>query len=108
MSGSHPTKFAEKLTSRRRPGPFREPAVGEHREGSRGEHHGELDSERERAALAWTEALTLIADTHAPDDDYAELAEHFTPAEQAQLVKLLGKLADALDEEFAMTHEGAR
>src|SRR5499433_4066187 len=25
-------------------------------------------SERERAALAWTEALTLVADTRAPDD----------------------------------------
>jgi AhpD family alkylhydroperoxidase len=36
---------------------------------------------RERAALAWTEALTRIADTHAPDADYAELAEQFNPAE---------------------------
>jgi AhpD family alkylhydroperoxidase len=27
-------------------------------------------TERERAALAWTEALTRIADTHAPDDVY--------------------------------------
>jgi AhpD family alkylhydroperoxidase len=36
---------------------------------------------RERAALAWTEALTRIADTHAPDADYAALAEQFTPAE---------------------------
>jgi AhpD family alkylhydroperoxidase len=27
-------------------------------------------NERERAALAWTEALTRIADTHAPDDVY--------------------------------------
>src|SRR5918912_1690796 len=29
-----------------------------------------LYTERERAALAWTEALTLIAETHAPDDVY--------------------------------------
>lgn len=36
---------------------------------------------RERAALAWTEALTLLAQTHAPDSDYALLAEQFTPAE---------------------------
>lgn len=36
------------------------------------------------------------------------MLRHFTPAEQAQLVKLLGKLADALDEEFASTHEGVR
>jgi AhpD family alkylhydroperoxidase len=49
-----------------------------------------LYSERERAALAWTEALTLIADTHAPDEDYAALAKHFTPAEQVQLSLLIG------------------
>jgi len=29
-------------------------------------------SARERAALAWTEALTLIAQTHAPDEAYAD------------------------------------
>lgn len=40
---------------------------------------------RERAALAWTEALTLLAQTHAPDSDYAPLAEHFTPAEMVAL-----------------------
>ena len=40
---------------------------------------------RERAALAWTEAVTLIADTHAPDADHAALAEHFSPAEQVNL-----------------------
>jgi AhpD family alkylhydroperoxidase len=38
-------------------------------------------SARERAVLAWTEALTRISDTHAPDADYAALAEHCTPAE---------------------------
>jgi AhpD family alkylhydroperoxidase len=36
---------------------------------------------RERAALAWTEALTRISDTHAPDADYAELAANFDAAE---------------------------
>src|SRR5215470_11872333 len=29
-----------------------------------------LYSDRERAALAWTDALTLISETHAPDDVY--------------------------------------
>src|SRR5688500_9454898 len=29
-----------------------------------------LYSDRERAALAWTESLTLLAETHAPDDVY--------------------------------------
>jgi len=40
---------------------------------------------RERAALAWTEALTLLAQTHAPDEDYAAISEHFSPAEQVNL-----------------------
>src|SRR6266436_6199348 len=30
-------------------------------------------SERERAALAWAEALTLVHQTHAPDDLYEEV-----------------------------------
>ncbi|MGH7154508.1 MAG: carboxymuconolactone decarboxylase family protein, partial [Acetobacteraceae bacterium] len=30
-------------------------------------------TDRERAALAWTEAVTLISETHAPDDAYEEL-----------------------------------
>src|SRR5258705_11536310 len=35
-------------------------------------------SDRERAALAWTESVTQIAQTHAPDDIYAELQKNFT------------------------------
>ena len=31
-------------------------------------HESPLYSARERAALAWTEALTLVAETHAPED----------------------------------------
>lgn len=42
-------------------------------------------TERERAALAWTEALTLIADTHAPDDVYEEVRKHFGEVELAAL-----------------------
>ena len=34
-------------------------------------------TDRERAALAWTEAVTLISETHAPDDAYEELRKHF-------------------------------
>nr|WP_262030675.1 carboxymuconolactone decarboxylase family protein [Microvirga sp. Mcv34] len=51
-----------------------------------------LYNERERAALAWTEALTLVAETHAPDEDYEELARHFTPAEQVNLTLLIGAI----------------
>jgi AhpD family alkylhydroperoxidase len=42
-------------------------------------------SERERAALAWTEAVTLIADGHAPDAVYEETRQHFTEEELVDL-----------------------
>ena len=42
-------------------------------------------SARERAALAWTESLTLIADTHAPDDVFNEAREQFSEQELADL-----------------------
>ena len=47
-------------------------------------------TDRERAALAWTEALTLISQTHAPDDVYEELRKHFNEAETANLTALIG------------------
>lgn len=42
-------------------------------------------SERERAALAWTEALTLVHQTHAPDDVYEEVRKRFTEEEVVSL-----------------------
>jgi AhpD family alkylhydroperoxidase len=42
-------------------------------------------SARERAALAWAEAVTLIASTHAPDDDYELLSGEFSEAEMVDL-----------------------
>jgi AhpD family alkylhydroperoxidase len=42
-------------------------------------------TERERAALAWTESLTNIAQTHAPDADYEALAAQFDAREMANL-----------------------
>lgn len=42
-------------------------------------------SARERAALAWTEAITNIAQTHAPDEDYNNLREHFNEREMVDL-----------------------
>ncbi|BDV42937.1 alkyl hydroperoxide reductase AhpD [Geotalea uraniireducens] len=42
-------------------------------------------SERERAALAWTEALPLIAETHAPDETYEEARRQFSEAELVNL-----------------------
>lgn len=44
-----------------------------------------LYSERERAALAWTEALTRIAETHAPDDIYEEARRAFSDQDLAAL-----------------------
>jgi len=44
-----------------------------------------LYSERERAALAWTEELTLIAETGAPDDAYEEARTQFDEKEIADL-----------------------
>ncbi len=44
-----------------------------------------LYTERERAALAWTEAVTLVADGHVPDDVYEEARRHF---EETELVNL--------------------
>lgn len=40
---------------------------------------------RERAALAWTEALTLITQGHAPDEVYAEVAAQFSGPEIVKL-----------------------
>ncbi|ROM96827.1 carboxymuconolactone decarboxylase family protein [Pseudomonas brassicacearum] len=40
---------------------------------------------RERAALAWTEALTRISETHAPDEDYALLSDEFDAREMVDL-----------------------
>src|SRR6202166_5420744 len=42
-------------------------------------------SDRERAALAWTEAVTLIAETHVPDDVYGEAKQQFSEKELADL-----------------------
>jgi AhpD family alkylhydroperoxidase len=42
-------------------------------------------SERERAALEWTEALTLIADDHVPDEVYERVRPHFTDEELVNL-----------------------
>lgn len=51
-----------------------------------------LYTPRERAALAWTESLTLLAQTHAPDADYEQLKAHFTEAEQVNLTLAIGAI----------------
>jgi AhpD family alkylhydroperoxidase len=51
-----------------------------------------LYSDRERAALAWTEALTLIADTHAPDDVYDDVRAQFGDVELVNLTTAIGMM----------------
>jgi len=49
-------------------------------------------TERERAALAWTEAVTLIAQTHAPQEVYEELKKYFTEKEIVDLTFVVGTI----------------
>jgi AhpD family alkylhydroperoxidase len=51
-----------------------------------------LYSPAERAALAWTEALTNISETRAPDADYEALRGHFTDKEIVDLTYLIGMI----------------
>ena len=44
---------------------------------------------RERAALAFTEAVTLVANSHVPAADYDAVAAEFTPDEVAALLSLI-------------------
>jgi len=53
-------------------------------------HETPFFTPRERAALAWTEALTRVADTHAPDADYEALRAQFSEAEMVNLSLAIG------------------
>jgi AhpD family alkylhydroperoxidase len=44
---------------------------------------------RERAALALTETITRLPDTHVPAEAYAAAAEHFSEAEMGALISLI-------------------
>jgi AhpD family alkylhydroperoxidase len=44
---------------------------------------------RERAALAFTEAVTRLTGTHVPDQAYADVAAEFSPPQIAALVSLI-------------------
>jgi AhpD family alkylhydroperoxidase len=50
----------------------------------------DLFSERERAALAWAETVTHVADTHIPDDAYAAAKSVFSDKELADLTIAIG------------------
>ena len=42
-------------------------------------------SDRERAALLWTESVTLLSETHVPDEDYEQARAHFSEEELVNL-----------------------
>lgn len=46
-------------------------------------------SDRERAALAWTEAVTLLATSQVPDDVYEQARENFSEEELVNLTYAL-------------------
>ena len=51
-----------------------------------------LYSDRERAALAWTEALTRVEETGAPDEAYEGLKAHFSEEEQIRITLLIAAI----------------
>ncbi|WP_293680236.1 carboxymuconolactone decarboxylase family protein [uncultured Phenylobacterium sp.] len=51
-----------------------------------------LFTPREQAALAWTEALTHVSQTHAPVADYEALKAHFSDTEIVNLTALIASI----------------
>jgi AhpD family alkylhydroperoxidase len=49
-------------------------------------------TDRERAALARTEAVTLVAETHVPDDVYENVRAQFSEAETVNLTMLVATI----------------
>jgi AhpD family alkylhydroperoxidase len=49
-------------------------------------------SDRERAALEWTEALTLVSQTHAPDESFEKLRAYFPEKEIVDLTYAIGAI----------------
>jgi AhpD family alkylhydroperoxidase len=46
-------------------------------------------TDRERAALAFTETVTMLSDTHVPDEAYAAVAAEYSEQEIAALISLI-------------------
>jgi AhpD family alkylhydroperoxidase len=49
-------------------------------------------TDRERAALAWTDAVTLIADGHVPDEVFEEVRPHFSEKELCDLTLVVASI----------------
>ena len=55
-------------------------------------HESPVYTAEERAVLGWTESLTNLAQTRAPDADFAPLREHFTDEQIAKLTLAIGTI----------------
>jgi len=49
-------------------------------------------TDTERAALEWTESVTLVANTRVPDDVWIRVKGHFTPAKMVDLTLLVNTI----------------
>ncbi len=49
-------------------------------------------SDKERAALAWTEAVTLVSESHVPDSVYEEARRHFGEKELVDLTMAIAAI----------------
>ena len=49
-------------------------------------------TDRERAALAWAEAITHVSETHAPDEIYQQVKRHFADQELVNLTAAIGMI----------------
>lgn len=55
-------------------------------------HESTVFSDEERAVLAFTDSLTLVAQTRAPDEDYEALRQHFSEADIAKIILVIGAI----------------
>ena len=55
-------------------------------------HETPFLTDRERAALAWTEAVTLVAETRVPDDVWQAVRAQFSDAELVDLTLLVSTI----------------
>ena len=51
---------------------------------------GDIFTDKEKAALQWTEAVTLISQSHAPDETFAAVSAQFQPKEISDLTLAIG------------------
>ena len=51
---------------------------------------GALFTDREQAALRWTETVTQVAQTYIPDEEFESVRQHFSEKEVADLTIAIG------------------